>query len=115
MGALKGYRPLVSITAATEYLTGGTDRGINTSVLAGRLAAFMAITGGSMTSESVPHSVRLMLVNGLKFNDANIVGAGTEAGAMTLTADNKVLNRAPSETQGYSIDFGSCLENELCK
>ncbi|WP_423141670.1 PIN domain-containing protein [Parablastomonas sp. CN1-191] len=101
--ALGGRVAAVSPVAAMEYTQGNAAAGISPEAAQARLDGMVASGAAKLI---LPGSLievgKLMAVDGLKFNDAQIVAAGVEAGLTTLTSDLKTLaNKVPELTETY--------------
>ncbi len=101
--ALGGRVAVVSPTAALEYTEGSAKAGVAPEVAQGRLTAMVASGAARFSPPGDLLKVgTLMAVNGLKFNDAQIVAAGTAQGLKTLTSDVKTLaKKVPDLTEVY--------------
>jgi uncharacterized protein RhaS with RHS repeats len=102
--ALAGRIAAISPTAAEEYIEAGKGTGITSETARARLGRFMASGAGKLIPPGDPFRVaELMLVNGLRFNDAEIVAAGTARDLKTLTSDVRTLARkVPGLTETYA-------------
>ncbi len=93
---------VVSPHAAQEYLKGNPRAGLTPEIAHGRLTTFLASKAGEAGSLGDPVTAgKLMLVNGLKMNDAQIVAAGVGEGIPTLTSDFRMANKVPDLTEIY--------------
>ena len=101
--ALAGRVAVVSPTAAAEYSEGSVRNGVTPEMAAARLGTFVASGGAKLAAPGSLYDVgKLMLVNGLTHNDAEIVAAGNALGLKTLTSDVKTLaKKIPDLTETY--------------
>jgi hypothetical protein len=87
--ALAGRQPLVSITAAKEFLRGGDY---------GALRSFLSARGGRIGAAarsgdiSALQSQATSLGRVLRTNDASVVGSAVREGVPLITRDQRLLN-----------------------
>lgn len=103
MVALRGRVATISPYAMLECGEGSAKQGISRATAMACLNAFLATEKAEITAPgSLFTIVRLMTVNGLTYNDAAIVAAGSDHGIRTPTSDIRTLARkVPALTETY--------------
>jgi hypothetical protein len=101
MGALRDRVAVVSLTAAEEYVVGSESAGVTSELAAARLTAYI----GTGLAEWGPNpdmaQVGMLMLKGVKYEDAKIVSSGDQWDLKTLTADTRLANKIPSYIERY--------------
>ena len=91
--AIGGRTPVVSITAAKEFLAGGGD--VNA------LRSFLASNGGRIGAAGDGATVSGLMSSGLKAGDARVVGSAMKEGVPLMTRDKRLLRKIPGIGVGF--------------
>jgi hypothetical protein len=91
--AIGNRTPQVSFTAAREFLRGGGD--------ANALRGFLQNTGGRIGPAPSSTTINNLMSNGIRANDARVLGSAIDQGIPLLTRDRRLLNRYGGTATGF--------------